>query len=719
MQDNIFILPTRQAPAEPGWIAPTNLPAQLTTFIGREAEVAAVCTLLRRPDVRLLTLTGTGGVGKTRLALEVVGNLLHDFPEGIFFVSLAPISDPNHVIPTIAHSLDLWEARDRSLFEYLKAHLRNRQLLLLLDNFEQVADAGPLLVELLLDCHDLKILVTSRATLRLYGEFEYAVPALAVPDLKHLPAIEELSHYAAVALFMQQAQAIKPDFQMTKENARAIAEICVRLNGLPLALELAASRIKLLPPKILLERLEHRLQVLTGGARNLPLRQQTLRNTIAWSYDLLSAGEQRLFRRLSVFVGGCALEAVEAISTALGDETGQVLDRVASLIDKNLLQQTEQEGGEARLLLLETIREYALEQLAASGEMEGTRRAHADYYLRLAEEAGPQLKGAEQLVWLARLARELENLRAALGWLLEHGEEEQALRLGGALWWFWFMHGDWSEGRRWLEVALQLPSAQVPTAARAIALSGAGELAWSLGDYPAAQRLLSESVTLSRELGDDQGLARSLGILGLVLQEQGELDAGRFRIEEGLALCRRLGCTWDLASLLLNTGLTARRQGNYSQAAALYQEGLTLARALGDRYLIAYGLTYSGGIAIYQGDLVQAAAVMQEGLMLARELSDKRFITDGLCNLGYITFVQGDLVQAAALTQEGLTLARELGHKPSLAYHLNTLAQIVYAQGDARQAAALYQEGLSVSQELGYIVLVGYHLIGLAQVAET
>ncbi len=711
-------LPTDFPPLKTLAAHPNNLPIQLTSFIGRAQEVAAVQRLLQREGVHLLTLTGPGGSGKTRMALQVAAELGDVFPDGVYFVNLAPIREPAFVLSTIAQTLEIKESGAQSFLDLLKASLHDKHVLLLLDNFEQVVGGAVQVADLLAACPKLKVIVTSRTVLHVRGEQEFAVPPLSLPDPKHLPDLVALSQYEAVALFIQRAQAARPGFQLTNANAPAVAEICARLDGLPLAIELAAARIKLLPPQALLARLGQRLQMLKGGVRDAPARQQTLRNTIKWSYDLLDAQEQRLFRWLCVFAGGCTLEAIEAVCHGAGDEMIDALDTVSSLIDKSLVQQTEQEAGEPRLMMLETVREYGVECLLASEEDLPIRHAHALYYLRLAEEAEPQLKAAEQLVWLARLARELENLRAALGWLLEHGEGEQALRLPGALWWFWFMHGDWSEGRHWLEVALQLPSAQGRTVARATALSGVGELAWSLGDYPAAQRLLSESVTLSRELGDDWGLARSLGIVGLVLQEQGELAAGRSRIEEGLALCRQLGRTWDLARLLLNAGLTARRQGNYPQAAALYQEGLTLARELGDRYLIAYGLTYSGGIAIYQGDLVQTAAVMQEGLTLARELGDKRFITDGLCNLGYIAFVQGDLVQAAALTQEGLTLARELGHKPSLAYHLNTLAQIVYAQGDARQAAALYQEGLSVSQELGYVVLVGYHLIGLAQVAE-
>ena len=524
-----------------------DLPAPFTALIGREQDQAAVYRLLCQPGVRLVTLTGTGGVGKTRLGLQVATELREEFADGVHFISLAPISDPNLVIPTIAGSLDIKETGTQSLLDLLKASLYNKHLLLVLDNFEQILPAARQLTDLLASCPQLKIMVTSRAALHLSGEHEFAVAPLPVPDLTQSPILADLAQVETVRLFVERAQAIKADFALTEVNARAIAEICVRLDGLPLAIELAAARIKLLPPQALLKRLEHRFSVLTGGAQNVPTRQQTLRNTIAWSYDLLDAAEQHLFRHLSVFVGGSTLEAIEAVCAALPDGVGQVLEGVSSLLDKSLLQQSEHETGEPRLSMLETLREYGLECLRASGEAEAIQHAQADYYLRLAEEAGPQLKAAGQLVWLARLAQEQENLRAALGWLIEQGEGELALRLVGALWWFWFMHGDWSEGRRWLEAALQLLSAQEPTAARAIALSGAGELAWPLGDYLAAQRLLSESVTLARELGDERGLAGSLGILGLVLQEQGELAAGRSHVEEGLALCRRLDRTWDLA----------------------------------------------------------------------------------------------------------------------------------------------------------------------------
>ncbi len=406
--------------------SPNNLPVQLTPFIGREQELTAVQQLLRRADVHLLTLTGAGGAGKTRLGLQVAAELSDLFTDGVFFVNLAPIRDPALVVPAIAQALDIREETGQPLLERLREVLRHKQILLLLDNFEQVVATGVQVVELLTACPSLKVLATSREVLHVQAEHEFPVPPLELPDPKRLPDLAMLSHNTAVALFLQRAQAVKPDFQLTNSNARAIAEICVRLDGLPLAIELAAARMKLLPPQAVLVRLDQRLAVLTGASRDAPPRQQTLRNTLAWSYNLLDAADQGLFRRLSVFVGGCTLQAVEAVCAAPdnGDEAGQILDRITSLVDKSLLQQTEQEGGEPRFVMLETIREYGLERLTANGEREAARQAHGAYYLALAEEAEPHLMNQQQVVWLERLDQEHENLRAALHWLQEQGEVE-------------------------------------------------------------------------------------------------------------------------------------------------------------------------------------------------------------------------------------------------------------------------------------------------------
>jgi predicted ATPase/class 3 adenylate cyclase len=407
-----------------------NLPVQFTPFIGREQEVSAVQHLLQRVGVRLLTLTGPGGTGKTRLGLQVAAELSEVFPDGVFFVNLAPISDPALVVSTIAQTLGVKEVADQALLDLVKTFLREKQMLLLLDNFEQVVGAGVHVIALLAACPKLKVLVTSREVLHVRGEQEFAVPPLSLPDPKHLPDLLALSQYEAVALFIQRAQAVNPEFQVTNANAPAVAEICVRLDGLPLAIELATSRIKVLPPQALLARLGQRLAVLSSGARDVPARQRTLHNTIQWSYDLLSAEEQRLFQRLSVFVGGCTLEAAEAVCTVDSDQAMDIVDGVASLVDKSLVRQTEQEAEEPRLLMLETIREYGLECLAKSGALEQTRYAHAAYYLQLAEKAEPHLRSVQQSGWLARLDSEHDNLRAALRWLLDHEELEMAMRLG-------------------------------------------------------------------------------------------------------------------------------------------------------------------------------------------------------------------------------------------------------------------------------------------------
>jgi predicted ATPase/DNA-binding CsgD family transcriptional regulator len=374
--------------------------------------------------VRLLTLTGPGGVGKTRLGLQVATDLLDDFADGICFVPLGSISDHELVVPAIVQALELRETGDQPVLDLLKGFLRDKQLLLLLDNFEQVLAASVSVVEVLTFCPGLKVIVTSRAALHVQGEYEFAVPPLAVPNLKQLPASEALSQYTAVALFLERAQAIKPDFQMTRDNAQTIAEICVRLDGLPLAIELAAARIKLLPLPALLARLSRRLHVLTCGGRDMPARQQTLRNTLAWSYDLLSTEDQRLFRRLSIFVGGCTLEAAETVCAALDDRTESIIDGVASLIDKSLLQQVGEVGGEPYLTMLETIREYGLEALEASGELEPLQQAHAGYYVALAERATLELRGPRQAEWFQRLEQEHDNLRTALRWLLQRKEKE-------------------------------------------------------------------------------------------------------------------------------------------------------------------------------------------------------------------------------------------------------------------------------------------------------
>jgi predicted ATPase/class 3 adenylate cyclase len=526
--------------------SPNNLPVQPTPLVGRVREVGAVCALMHRDEVRLVTLTGPGGIGKTRLGLQVAAELSESFADGVFFVDLAPLRNPSLVLSTIAQIIGIQEAAGQPLLERLADVLQQKQLLLLLDNFEQVMSAAMQVADLLSACPSLKVLVTSRERLHVRAEHEFAVPPLALLDPNRLPELATLAQSEAVALFLERAQATKSDFQLNPTNARAIAEICARLDGLPLAIELAAARIKLLSPQALLARLDQRLTVLTSGARDVPARHQTLRHTIAWSYDLLSAQEQRLFRRLAVFVGGCTPEAVESVSTAVDDTNADLLDSMASLLDKSLLQRVEQDGDEPRFAMLETIREYGLEMLASAGEEQATRMAHAAYYLALAERAEPELSGPQQLIWFERLEREHDNLRAALSWLLEQGAHEQskehALRLGGALSRFWEIRGYVSEGWRWLERVLEISRGE-RSAVRAKALIGAGALASLQDDFGQAEALCEEGMALCRELGDRRGSATALSSLGYAALMRSNYAAAHAQLEEALTLFREVGDT--------------------------------------------------------------------------------------------------------------------------------------------------------------------------------
>jgi predicted ATPase/class 3 adenylate cyclase len=473
-----------------------NLPIQPTPLIGREKEVAEVCERLVRLEVRLVTLTGAGGTGKTRLGLQAAAELTEEFHEGVFFVSLAAIRDPQLVVSAMAGTLGVKEEGGQPLLESLKSYLAERRMLLLVDNFEQVLEAAPMVTELLSSAPNLKVLATSRTPLRLYGEHEYPVPPLALPDPGQLPSVERLTQYEAVRLFVERAQAAKADFSITNESAPAVAEICHRLDGLPLAIELAAARIKLLTVQAMLARLGNRLRLLTGGARDLPERQRTLRSTIEWSYGLLEEGEKVLFARLSAFAGGRTLEAMEAICDAGGDLAVDVLDGLTSLVDKSLLKQEEGAGGEPRFVMLETIHEFAREKLRESGEAEDIRRLHAEYFLALAEEAEPAVEGEQQPAWLDRLEEEHDNIRAALSWSLgQDRDPELALQMGAALGEFWYLRGHFSEARRWLEEALA-ESGGTPTAAHARSLQRVSWLAFLQGDLDRAEEASEEGLGL-------------------------------------------------------------------------------------------------------------------------------------------------------------------------------------------------------------------------------
>jgi predicted ATPase/DNA-binding CsgD family transcriptional regulator len=611
---------------------PTNLPVQRDPLIGREREVVAIQRLLLREDVGLVTLTGAGGTGKTRLALRVAADVLDAFPDGVFLVPLAPVRNPEPVVSAIAHALGVREAGDQPLLTSLRLSLRDKELLLLLDNVEQALESAPLLTDLLAACPGLTVLATSRARLRVSGEHEFPVSPLALPAPRRLPDLDALSRCAAVALFLRRARAARPDFALTGANAGAVAEICLRLDGLPLALELAAARMRLLSPTALLSRLSNRLQVLTGGALDLPARQQTLRDTIAWSYDLLTAEEQLLFRRLALFVGGFTLAAAEAVaaeaatpaseSAESDDVAGGVLDGIASLVDKSLLQPTPSVDDEPRFAMLETIREFAVERLEASGEAEMLRRRHARHYLALVEAAEPAFFGGESAMWLSRLEEEHDNLRAALQGALARGETELALRLAGALAWFWYDHGHLSEGRRWLGAALA-EAETAPLAVRAKALIGAGGLAHRQHDLLAALEHLEAGLHLSRELGDDWMSALALINLGLVAHDQGDYARARRLHDESLALCREAGNAWGVGTSLSNLAWAALFAGDLGRARAVAAEALALRRELGDTLGVAYTLYTLGRVSVEEGDYNRARVLLGESMVLLRELGER------------------------------------------------------------------------------------------------
>jgi predicted ATPase/DNA-binding CsgD family transcriptional regulator len=694
-----LVEPEMAFPSEPRQRGLDMLPTPLTPLIGREQEVAAVCALLRHSQLHLLTLTGPGGIGKTRLAVQVAPILLDNFADGICFVSLAPLSDPSLVVPTIAQALGIQKSGAQPQLDLLKTFLQDKQLLLLLDNFEHVLLAAPRLTDLLGACPSVKMLVTSRAVLRLSGEQQFPVPPLALPNLAQLPGPEALSAYAAVALFLQRVQAVQPAFELTAANDHIVAEICVRLDGLPLAIELAAARIKLFPPQALLKRLSHRLTVLTGGAQDAPVRQQTLRNTLQWSYDLLSPQEQRLFRRLSVFVGGCTLEALEAICSSL-DDTGatiQIVDAVASLIDKNLLQPTEQEGEEPRFLLLETMREYGLECLATNGETEATRHAHAAYYVQLAE-AGPNGFGVQEQVWLGRLEREHDNLRVAMNWLLERTEaresSELVLRLGAALWWFWLMRGHRHEGWNFLERALAGSEAGAELV-RARALWAAGNLAAWLGYFEQGETLCQQSLELSRQIGDTAGMRHAGFHLGVVASAKGDFAAARSRFEESLVLSREAGDTFLLAWALVFLAGEALDQGEYARVRSTAEEGLALFREAGIKTGMASSLKTLAWGMFFQGDLPRARALAEESLTLERELGSKAGEASVLALLGEVSLQQDDSATARLLLEQSYALVpKERDEEQQLAMTLSLLGKVRACQGEHMAARTLYEKSL-------------------------
>jgi non-specific serine/threonine protein kinase len=702
-----------------------SLPRQLTSFIGREREIAEVKSLLSK--AHLLTLTGAGGCGKTRLALQVASDLVDGYKDGVWLVDLAPFSEPSLVPQAVARALDVSEQIGRPFLDTLVDYLRSKEILLVLDNCEHLIEACATLCEgLLRVCPELKILATSRERLGIAGETAYRVPSLSLPDPLHLRSIgaSDLGQYEAVSLFIDRAVATLTTFTVADGNASTVAQICYRLDGIPLAIELAAVRVKALSVEQILSRLDDRFRLLTGGSRTALPRHQTLKATMDWSYDLLSEAERTLLSRLSAFAGGWTLQAAEAICADLpgpssipvdgGKRDGarvssihpdEVLDVLTNLVDKSLVV-VEGQDGEVRYRLLQTVRQYALERLTESGEEEWIRRHHADFFLALAEKAEANYHGPDQKVWLDRLETEHSNLQAALEWSLK-GEEgdvgtrhDMPLLLAGALWWFWFARGYLSEGRQWLERASSGRSG-ASASARAKVLYGAGFLATLQGDFRRAAALCQESLPLCREANDKRGIATSVFILGLVAYYQGDYGRAVELCEESLALFREERDRWEMAHSFRLLGQVASDQGDYSRAGGLCEESLSLFRGLGDKWGIALSLRNLGLAARYQRDYKRAAALFEESLALCRELGDKWGIGHSLRNLGFVAIDLSDHSRASELLKEGLTLYKELGVKSSIAECLEGLAEGAGAQEQMERAARLYGAAEAMREAVG------------------
>jgi predicted ATPase/DNA-binding XRE family transcriptional regulator len=658
-------------------IPASNLPIGLTPLIGREDTTDDLCDRLLRDEVRLFTLTGPPGIGKTRLAVEVASHLAQHFPDGAYFVGLSTVTDPDLVPAAIAQVVGVREGGSQSVVAALIEHLHDRRMLLLLDNFEQVVGAATAVGTLLAACPTVKAMVTSREALNIRGERQFPVPPLHLPNPSHLPPLNALADYPAIQLFVERAASVHPTFELTEDNARAVATLCARLDGLPLAIELVAARVRLLGPAQLLARLDHRLALVTGGQRDLPERQQTLRNAIGWSYDLLTLEEQALFARLGVFVGGWTPAAAEAVCNPRGDLEIDLLGGIESLLNKSLVQLSSRpddgDEAEARFTMLETIREYALEQLEARGEADDMRQMHAEYYLALAGAAEPHLMGAEAEEWLGMLESDHDNFRAALRWALDEGEHEIALGIAGALGRFWSLYGYLTEGRRWLAEVMSRRSAAA-TRDRARVFQWAAALARKQDSYEEARDLYGNSLILYRELED---------------------LAGTGEVLEHLAMLNIL-------------------QGNYEMGVRLAEEAIEMGRKLGDRYRLTRALYMLAGAAIYSGDLERGESVAREGLGLAREMDNSELISYCINALGVALHWQGKHEEAAKLYDEALQRARIVNDPVNMAQILANQGELALHMGNCDQSADLFRQSLRYFVELGGTLGISEGVMGLA-----
>jgi predicted ATPase/class 3 adenylate cyclase len=758
---------------------PNNLPIQPTSLIGRDADLASARNLLSQTEVRLLTLTGPGGIGKTRLGLQLAAELTDKFHDGIFFVPLAPIADPALVISTVAQVLGVLDRGSQPILETLGEFLRSKKMLLLLDNFEHVCAAASEVTQLLETCSHIKFLVTSREVLHVRGEYEFLVYPLAFPDISHRSTVDLITGNPAVELFSQRAQSVKSEFCITDENAKSVAEICARLDGLPLAIELAAARVKMFPPEALLKRLikadeRSSLHLLAHGPRDAPERHRTLRAAMDWSYELLDEDEQRLLQTLSVFAGGFTFPAAEAVCCLSESDSGSrseealgmdVMEGLASLLDKSLLWQDERGKDESRFTMLGLIRDYAGEKLKESGREEEIRERHANFFLALAEDARPMLEGPEQEVWLERLEEEYNNLRSSLGWFLQQAENdteggakatESGLRMAGALWWFWDTHGYVSEGRRWLRKLIALSDA--PTMERVDALIGAAwltsrqsdmveaiqlyeqgidiarEIGYKAGiakglgrivyakeflgaDDELVEELYSESLELWREVGDKRGIATALGPLAHRAASAYDFEQANKLFEESLALFREVHDKREIAGALWNLGEIATVVGCYDKAREMYGESQKIYEDLKDLHGVATQLRGLGRVERFQGSTAKARALYEESLASFRTMGDKGCASIALAGLGRAVLDQGDITAATSLIQECLSLSREISFKAVEAQALRLLGQCDLARGDHRSARKHFVESIHLEQELDHREGIADNLEGIASVA--
>ena len=678
-----------------------NLPPQRTPMIGRRAERSALLRVLLDPAVRLVTLTGPGGTGKTRLAVQAAVDAAGSFPAGIRFVNLAPLPDPKLVVPAIAQTLGIREVPGHLLIDSVKEYLAGTcGMLLVLDNFEQVAAAAPDVSAVLDACPMVKAVVTSRTALHVYGEHEFSVPPLPLPESDVPLSPGRLLDFPSIALFVQRAVAVKPDFSITVQNAAAVVQICRRLDGLPLAIELAAARVKVLPPAALLTRIASRLELLTGGAQDLPERQRTLRRAIDWSHDLLTPAEQKLFRRLSVFVGGCTLEAAEAVGDAQEDLGVDLLDTVSSLVDKSLLSQTGAGDEEPRFRMLETIRDYGKERLEQSGEIDAARRAHAAYFLILAEEGAAQMSPVERESWLSRCDAEHDNFRAAVDYLIRSSNAEWGLRLGGALLSFWEPRELLTEGRRAVAALLDTPGANVVSGYRARALFAAGVLADSQFDTDAALDFHRRGLEMHRQLGDKPGVAMALGALAIVTNKAGRSAEARSYAEESLLIWKELGSGTFILGLH-NLAHIATKQGDFETARTTYETIFEAFRSAGDNRGMAVALNGLGDVAAALKNHARGRELYQRSLTLFREADDPWGAAAVLRDLGNLACREGDRPGACEFYKQALSIFQKIGHRRGMPLVLQHLARCASEMGEPVSALVLASAAAAMREKLG------------------